>query len=1244
MGGIVVSGNRTVQNTRQIVNHGSGSYNGVGDERLTLNLGTTFTNQGTFTLKGNTDITGDGRFDNQGTLIKQAGATGDGITRIANLGSTGTPTFGNSGMVEVQSGKLEIGNRFDNVSGTTLSGGTYIIQGIFQSNESQRINTIDATVILDGPAAQFLGEFGSQALVDLATIGLSGEFQIRNDHDFSTTGDLLNQGRITLGSESTLDVAGQYTQDAAGTLSIGIAGTPASGQFGNLTTPNPVALDGTFDIALADGFVPAFADGYEVMAFPSRIGDSQFASFTGLEVDGEPFFEVATNSTNVVINGVFSQNSPPIVAITGIQPQYFEGDTVSLGSTVTDAAPGDTHTYNWTVDYAVIDPVLGTLNEQLTGVGSSISFSTIDNVPYVVTLTVSDGTNSVSVTETILPADVPPTVTIDGAAAVDEGAMYTLNLSFNDPGLDPILQWTIDWGDGTIELLPGISTEVSHVYADGTADYTITAQAENKDAVSEAVSRTVTVLNVAPTVAIVGDATVDEEAPYTLNLAASDPGDDTITSWTIDWGDGAVETIFGNLPTAAHTYTDGDADFTINATATDEDGTHAANSLNVSVLNVAPTLSVSGATTVDEGAPYTLNLASSNLGEDPITSWTVNWGTGFDEVILGNPSTLTNVYHDGPDVFIVTASATDSDGNIHQANEHTVLVLDVPPALSVAGPNAVLEGLPITLELDAVEPGNDVFDRWTIDWGDGTIDTNTDRQASVTHTYLDGDESYEVVISASDDDGSQTITHDVQVVNQPPEVAIGGEPAVNEGATYTLDLFSSDPGDDTIGSWTIDWGDGNVETIPGNPSSATHVFVEGNIDRTITARANDGDGVWNANSVAVTVHFTADDAAVTDEDTPIVIGVLANDVVTSDGTIRQFQKISDTVGSPEDFSLDNMDLFGGSLAVLSDLDGDGINELVVGAVRDDDGGTGRGALYVLFMNADGTARAVQKISDTAGTPESFSLENNDLFGDSVADVGDLNGDGIADLAVGASGDDDGGTQRGAVYVLLMNADGTVQEFSKISDTVGTPDSFVLGDFDEFGGSVAALGPPDANGVFKIAVGAAGDDDGGLQSGAAYLMSLVYDPGNGAQVTSFQKLSGSTGMPPGFSLSGFDGFGRSPTTIGDLDGDGIDELAVGAFTDGAGAFYVLSFDTDGMVTGFQKISDTDGTPPAFALEPGDQFGIGLAPLGDFDGDGIPDLAVSADRVDGSGGVFTLFLNADGTVKDFQKLSDSEGTPA
>jgi hypothetical protein len=362
--------------------------------------------------------------------------------------------------------------------------------------------------------------------------------------------------------------------------------------------------------------------------------------------------------------------------------------------------------------------------------------------------------------------------------------------------------------------------------------------------------------------------------------------------------------------------------------------------------------------------------------------------------------------------------------------------------------------------------------------------------------------------------------------------------------------------------------------------------------------------------------------------------------LNSDGTVKAYQKISSTYGNFAG-ELDDRDEFGCSVASLGDLDDDGVVDIAVGADRDGDGGARRGAVWVLFLNSDGTVKAYQKISDTEGNFIG-TLDNSDYFGISTTSPGDLDGDGVSDLAVGAIYDDDGGSNRGAVYVLNLNSDGTVKAHQKISDTEGGFTG-TLDDNCGFGGSVTSLGDLDGDGVGDLAVGALGDDDGGDRRGAVWVLFLNSD----GTVKTHQKISDTEGNFTG-TLDDVDFFGCSVTSLGDLDGDGVNDISVGAYSDddgGAGPFadrgavWVLFLNGDGTVKAHQKISDTEGNFTG-TLDDLDNFGISVTSLGDLDGDGIVDLAAGANGIVGTGVVWVLRLESDGTVKAHQKISDTE----
>jgi len=359
------------------------------------------------------------------------------------------------------------------------------------------------------------------------------------------------------------------------------------------------------------------------------------------------------------------------------------------------------------------------------------------------------------------------------------------------------------------------------------------------------------------------------------------------------------------------------------------------------------------------------------------------------------------------------------------------------------------------------------------------------------------------------------------------------------------------------------------------------------------------------------------------------------------------QKLSDSAG---DLSgpgnpgglLAGGDLFGNSMARIGDFDGDGVPDLAVTALGDDDGTPDAGAVYLLLLDPDGTVKARHKISDTAG---GFSgpgnpggvIDGPDGLGAALAGLGDVDGDGVPDLALGSYLDDDGGGQRGAVYVVFMNADATVREFHKISDTSGDLSQYGYGldNSDRFGFGLAGLGDTNGDGVPDLAACASLDDDGGTNSGACYLLHLRRD----GTVKAAQKISDAAGALAGM-LENEARFGAGVTGLGDLDGDGVGDLAVGEpFDDGTagsstanrGALWVLFMNADGTVKispAPVKIGDASGGFPGGLLADDDHFGETLTSLGDLDGDGNPEIAVGAH---GDDAVWIVFLDGDGTAK-------------
>src|SRR5688500_20196804 len=122
-----------------------------------------------------------------------------------------------------------------------------------------------------------------------------------------------------------------------------------------------------------------------------------------------------------------------------------------------------------------------------------------------------------------------------------------------------------------------------------------------------------------------------------MSQPITDSGANTIKSCSSNWADGNIETMTGNTSSETQVYADGLNAYTISATATDEDGTYSANTVSVSVQNVAPTLTISGAGSRSEERRVGKSRASTDPGADTITRWSINGGDGNLERVTGNP-------------------------------------------------------------------------------------------------------------------------------------------------------------------------------------------------------------------------------------------------------------------------------------------------------------------------------------------------------------------------------------------------------------------------------------------------------------------------------------------------------------------------------------------------------------------------------------------------------------------------------
>ncbi len=326
--------------------------------------------------------------------------------------------------------------------------------------------------------------------------------------------------------------------------------------------------------------------------------------------------------------------------------------------------------------------------------------------------------------------------------------------------------------------------------------------------------------------------------------------------------------------------------------------------------------------------------------------------------------------------------------------------------------------------------------------------------------------------------------------------------------------------------------------------------------------------------------------------------------------------------------LDSGDRFSRDHDQAGDINGDGIIDLVVGARSDDDGATDAGAVYILFMNNDGTVQSNQKISMLqGGFTETLSASN--FFGYGVAGIGDYDNDGVPDIAVSAPA-----SGNRALYIIHLNTNGTVKSYVKNINIIAQ--------------GLSAIGDLNNDGRIDIVACDPGSDVGGTNTGAISILFLnsssqvmpaqtvLIDPSNGGL---------GTGLNAGDQFGG-----REVAMLGDLDNDGTLEMAVGAFMSdgGKGAIWMLSLDsttfnvvsklkiTEGL-NGFTDTLTTGANPNGTS---GASFGHSLCKVGDLNGDGVPDLMTGANQQNEGWG-YILYLNADKTVKTFTRINNLDG---
>ncbi len=338
--------------------------------------------------------------------------------------------------------------------------------------------------------------------------------------------------------------------------------------------------------------------------------------------------------------------------------------------------------------------------------------------------------------------------------------------------------------------------------------------------------------------------------------------------------------------------------------------------------------------------------------------------------------------------------------------------------------------------------------------------------------------------------------------------------------------------------------------------------------------------------------------------------------------------------------LTSTNYFGNSISCIGDINNDGINDIAVGAVGDNNGGTqNTGAVHIICLDTSGVAIRQTKISKTTGYGSGgLPIIAGTQFGSDITLIGDLNNDGVEDIAVGNGWDTQSGWRQGAVWILFMDTSGNVSSYYKIYRGV-TNFNASIANLDYFGTSVECIDDFDNDGINDIAVGAVYDDDVYSTSGSLYIIHLLAN-GHVKSYSKISNLSFANSNPFPYNCV----FGVSIAKVNDIYGDQHDDLVVGAFrySSDRGAFYVLNFDTNENVTNYKLI-----TYPTINNPYQTRLGRSITRFHDFNQDGYPEIITGAPYENNDrGALYTVTLKSKFKLKTSityqQCFGDSNGT--
>jgi PKD repeat protein len=744
-----------------------------------------------------------------------------------------------------------------------------------------------------------------------------------------------------------------------------------------------------------------------------------------------------------------------------------------------------------------------------------------------------------------------------GNKTVAEGSVININgnaSTVDAPATIVSYRWDLNYNAGLGFRTTVTGQGFNFNASDGPGTRNIALRVVSSTGATNTTTGTITITNVAPTLGFTVPANANEGESFNVAFAKlADPGVDTLTGWSIDWGDGNTNSYAANLMDGSHTY-NADGTYTVTLTATDEDGSYTA-TRSINVANVTPIVNVSPASqTINEGSSATVNFSTSNR-VGTLELWTIDWGDGNTGVYDISESSASHTFADNGS-YTVKVTGVEPDGATDGFGTSTVVVNNVNPGVTISGTPGgnVNEGAGVSLTANPTDVGvNDTFSyAWTVTKNGSAYDLTGITTNAANFAFNPSDNgAYVATVTVTDKDGgTATATASFTVVNVAPSVTLSVAPSTSEveGTAITVSTNVTDVAGDT--TYTYAWSvtkDMGAYTLPNSVATdgASLTFTprdNGNYLVTVVVTDDDG-GARTITSSAITITNAAPVASFSETGT----------TSTKEGDSLAFASTSTDVGEDDTLSHSWSVTRNGSAYDLTGITtnsnsfdftpNDNGTYVVTMTVTDDDGASDTATSTFSVSNVAPVATAGNATGDALeGSTLSFTASSTDVgsadtvsYAWSVTKNGnavDLTGitsnqaafsftpdDNATYVFTVTATDDDGGTDTDSTTVVVGNVnptptigdvtvptdEGSQAEFSASATDAGTLDdnagytyawsATLNGDPITTGSSSTFQFTPTDNGTVVVTLSATDKDGGSSSTTRTFSVGNVNPTGN-----------------------------------------------------------------------------------------------------------------------------------------------------